>query len=110
WLYGAALVIPDMNCSALRREGGFHQGFGQRRVCVDRQVELLESQSVLDRERRLGDEVGRAGSDDVRAEQLARARVGDDLDEALALAQRERAPGRGTREAADSDIDALVLC
>src|SRR5207237_1659535 len=34
---------------------------------------------------------------------------GDDLDEALALAQRERAYRSGKRETADADVDALVL-
>src|SRR5207244_12399792 len=103
------LAIPKMNRAPLRRERRLHEGFGQSRVRVDREVQLLERQPVLDRERRLGYAVGRARSDDVRAEQVARAGVGDDLREALALAQRERAPRSRKWESADADVEALVL-
>jgi len=99
-----------MNSAPLRRERGFHQRLGQRRVRVDREVELLERQSVLDRERGLGYEVRRARSDDVRPEDLARARIGDDLGKALALPQRERTTRCRKREATDPDLEALVLC
>ena len=76
---------------------------------VDRQIDLLQSQGVLDGEGRLGDEVGGARSDDVRPQQLPRPGVGDDLDETLGLAERQRPTRGGEREAPDLDRDSLFL-
>ena len=76
---------------------------------VDRQVDLLEGQAILDGKRRLRDEVGRTRSYDVRAQQLARLCVGDHLDEAFSLAERESATGGSKRESADLHCDALAL-
>src|SRR5207302_6516141 len=61
---------------------------------VDREIELLERQPVLNRQRGLRDQVRGAGADDVRPEQLARPRVGDDLGEAFRLSKCQR-PARG---------------
>src|ERR1700682_6451023 len=76
---------------------------------VDREVDLLEGQPVLHRQRRLGDEVRRPRADDVGAEQPARAGVRDDLDEALWLAECERSRGCGARGAPDLDVYPLLL-
>ena len=76
---------------------------------VDGEVELLERQPILDRQGRLGDEVGRARPDDMRAQQLARPRVGHHLHKALGLPKRERATRGGEREAADFDLEPLLL-
>src|SRR5712691_5942026 len=78
-------------------------------MSVHREVELIEREPVLDRERRLGDEVGRAWSDDVHAENAPGRRVSDNLDEAFSLPQRERAARGGEREAADFNLDAAPL-
>ena len=76
---------------------------------VDREVDLLERQAVLDGERRLGDQVGRARPDDVRAQQLARLGIGDHLDESLCLAERQGAARRREGKLADLHGDALFL-
>ena len=74
---------------------------------MDREVDLFEGQPVLDRQRRLGDEVGRARADDVRAEQLARLRVGNDLHETFRLAQGQRATSGGEWKPPDLHRDAF---
>ena len=98
-----------MDGATLCRQRRFHQRLGQRRVGVDREVELLHGQPVLDGEGRLRDQVGRPRADDVRAQELARLRVGEDLRVSLRLAERQRATRRGEREAADLDRDPLLL-
>jgi hypothetical protein len=56
---------------------------------------------VLDRQRRLGDQLGDARADHLDAEQLVGLRVGDDLDQAFCLAEGE-CPAAGLEwEAAD---------
>src|SRR5207245_3122794 len=64
---GVRLSISDVNRPTLGRQRGLHQRFGKRRMRVDREVDLLECQAVLDGKRRLGDQVRRSRSDDVRA-------------------------------------------
>src|SRR5438067_1807718 len=76
---------------------------------MDREVDLFEREPVLDGERRLGDQVGRARADDVRAQQLARVGVRQDLDEAFRLPECQRATGGREREPAHLDGDALLL-
>ncbi len=76
---------------------------------VDRQVELLQRQPVLHRERRLGDEVRRARADDVSAEQLPGFWVSQDFRVALRLAEGQGAAGRREGEATHLDRDALFL-
>ncbi len=94
-----------MDRTALRGQRRLHERLRQRGMGVDREVELLEGEPVLDREGGLGDEVGGAGADDVGAQQRSRSGVGDDLDEAFALSERERASRSGKREAAHLDLD-----
>ena len=57
-----------MNSSALCGERSFHQRFGQRRVRVKRQGDLLEGDSVLDPQRRSGEELGGSRACDVVTE------------------------------------------
>ena len=78
-------------------------------MSMNGQVDLLEGETVLDCERRLRDQVGGPWADDVRPQQLARARLRDDLHETLRLSQRERAPRSRERELADLDVEPLVL-
>ena len=102
-------AVGDVNRPSLRGQRGLHQGFGQGRVRVNRAVELLHGQTVLHRERGLGDQIGGTRSDDVRAEKLPRLGVGEDFDVALGLTKRQGAAGRGERKAADLDRDPLLL-
>src|SRR5439155_18875752 len=95
--------------TSLRGQRGLHQGFGQGRVSVDGEVDLLQRQPVLHRQRRLRDQVGGARPDDVRAQKLARPRVGHDLHKTVALAQGQRATRGGERKAADLDRDPFFL-
>ena len=80
--------------------GAFHDRLGERRVRVHRAGDLLEAALELLRDDQLGDHLGRARADDVRAEQLAVARVADDLHHALAVAVDGRRADAAHRELA----------
>src|SRR5438874_11817096 len=79
-----------------RLQGGFRQG----RMGVDRMDDLLERGLEGAADSKLMDHLGRLGTDDVDAEDLARPLVGDDLDEPLRLAQRDGLAAGREREAA----------
>ncbi len=83
------------------------------RPCAASAASINDSGSVgwawIVRSRRLGDEVGRARPDDVGAQQPARLRVGDDLDEAFDLAECQGATRRAERELPDFHRDAFFL-
>src|ERR1039457_629960 len=74
--------------------------FAERRVRVDRQLDLLDGELVLARHGQLVNELRGVRADDVRAEDLAVLRVADDLHEALGLARRACAAVRAIRELA----------
>ena len=65
--------------------------------------------SQIHRDHEALDQFGHFGADHVRAEQLAGLLVEDDLDEALVLAERDRLAVADEREAADPDVELLVL-
>ena len=92
------LYIGDVDRSSLRSQRRHHQRLRQRRVSVDRQVDLFEGQAVLHGQRRLGDEVRRARADDVGAQETPGVRVGDDLGETFGLAERQGAARGGEGE------------
>ena len=79
---------------------GFGDRLGERRVRMDAAGERLQGRLVLQRHHRLGDEVGGPGADDVDAQDLAVALLGDDLHEAGEVAQDVRLAVRGEAEAA----------
>src|ERR1700688_4395241 len=91
----------DVDRVAVYGHRGFHHGLAEGRVGVDVAAELpgvaLEELS----QRGLGDELGGAGPDDVRAEQAAALGVAHHLHETGRLAVDDRAPERGERELAD---------
>jgi len=98
--------VGDVYRPALGRKRSLHDRFGQRRMRVHREVELIERKPVLDRQRRFGDEVGGAGSHDVDAEYAPGRRVRHNFHEAFGLPKRQRAAGGCEREAADLHLDA----
>src|SRR5438270_2856703 len=63
-----------------------HDRLAERRVRMDVPAELPRVALEQLRQRRLGDELGRAVADDMGPEQLAGLGVGDDLDESAGLA------------------------
>ena len=72
---------------------------------VHGEVDVVDGQSPLHGEGRLGDQVGDAGTDHLDAEDAVVRRVGDHFDHALGLSQRERPAARLEGEAADLDLD-----
>ena len=83
-------LVRDVDSSALSSQRCLHERLRQGRVRVDRQVELFHGETVLNHQGRFRYQVCRTRPDDVRAQQFARARVGDDLDEALRLPESQR--------------------
>src|SRR5881392_3555598 len=76
---------------------------------VDRADQLLDGAFELQRERRFGDELGRARADHVDAEDLVVFLLGDDLDEAFRLPRDLRAAENPELERADADVEAALL-
>ena len=72
-----------------------------RRMRVDGADQLLDRALEAQRQRRLGDQLGRARPDHVHAEHLVVFLVGDDLDEAFGLAGHPGAAEDAERERAD---------
>src|SRR5256885_3083089 len=66
----------DMNRAAVDGQRSLHHGLAQRRMRVDVAPQLPGVALEQLCERRLGDELGGAGADDVRAEHLTRRGVG----------------------------------
>ena len=89
--------------------GGFHHGFGQRRVRVDGARDVFGRRAHFDREGGLGDQLGDFRADHLHAEDFVGVGVGDDFDKAFGLEQAHRAPGRCERELADLDFMALLF-
>ena len=76
-----------MYCQAVDAFGGFHDGLGDGRVRVDGAAQLFSRGFEVERDDSLVDDLGRVRADDVDAQKLVLARLGDDLDEALLLAE-----------------------
>ena len=90
-----------MDGVAVHGQCGLHDRLAQRRVRVDVAAELPRVALEQLRQCRLGDELCRVGSDDMRAEHLARLGVGNDLDKAAGLTVDDRPAQRRERKAAD---------
>ena len=78
-----------MDALALDVLGGFHDRLGQRGVGVDGVHQLVYRALQLDGDARLVDQIGGVGADDVDAQDLAVLGIGDDLDQADVLVDRE---------------------
>src|SRR5689334_881931 len=109
-------LLPTANCQlltvnscAVRGMRLFDDRFRHRRMRVDGADQLLDGAFQLQRQRRFGNEFGRARSDHVDAEDLVVLLVGDDLHEALRLAGDLGAPEYAELERADADVVAALL-
>src|SRR5947207_15737089 len=91
----------EMDCVAINGHRRLHHRLAQRRVGVDVATELPRIALEELCQRRLRDELGGVGPNDVRAQHLAGLGVGDDLDEAARLAVDLRAPDRREWKAAN---------
>ena len=98
-----------MNRGAVRGVRRLADRLRHRRMRVDRADQLLDRALEPERQRRFGDELGRARADHVDAEDLVVLLVGDDLDEAFGLAGDPRAAEHAELERADLDVVAALL-
>jgi hypothetical protein len=99
-LVAISLFIVD-RCAGTA--SGLDQHLGEGRVGVHRHRDLGGSPLQQPRQRRLGEEVARMGADQVRTEQEAGLRIGDELGEAVHLAHDGRLAERPERERSDLD-------
>src|SRR5262249_61858252 len=77
-------------------------------MSVARAGDVLGARAELDRQRRLRDQVRGARTEDVDAEHAVGLRVGDHLDETVALFHGARAPVGEERELANLYLAALL--
>src|SRR5262249_56553889 len=89
--------------------GGLSNCFGERRVRVKRAYQFLDCRLESQRSRSLRDELGRARTDHMDAEQLVVFPIRDDLHEPFGLARHLRASEDAERERADPDVVAARL-
>ena len=95
-------AVERIDGALVGRERGFVQRFGQRRVRVDRALQVFAARRVLHRQHRFGDQLARHRADDVHAEDLVVVLRGDELDETLRRFHRPRAAAGQEREHARS--------
>src|SRR5712692_11266565 len=93
---------------AVDGHGGFHHRLAECRVRMDVATELPSIALEQLSKRGLGDELGGARPDDVRAEQAAGLGVRDHLCEAAGFAVDDRAPERCEGKLADLDLVAFL--
>src|ERR687891_117244 len=94
---------------SMRRVGRFAHRLRHRRMRVDRADQLLDRALETQRERRFGDELRRARTDHVDAEDLVVAFLRDDLHEPFRLARNPRAAEYAELERADLHVIAARL-
>src|ERR1051326_8585917 len=87
----------------------FHHRFGQRRMGVDRLCDRLGGCFELERGAAFDDQLRRARTDDVEAEEFVVFLVGDDLHETARFAEDARFRVRGEGELADLHIVAALF-
>src|SRR5262245_40900286 len=80
-----------------------------RRVRVDRPDQFFDRALETQRQRRLGDELGRARTDHVDAEDLVVLLLRDDLDEPLGLVRDARAAENAELQGADANVESALL-
>lgn len=88
---GARSAGSGVDGGAARRERGLLDGLRERRVAVARARDVLGRRAVLHAQNALLDQVARRRSHDVRAQDLVRVGVSDELDEAIRVVDRLRA-------------------
>ena len=98
-----------MDRVAVHGQRRLHDRLAEGRVRVDVAAELPRVALEQLRQCRLGDELCRVGSDDMRAEHLARLGVGNDLDEAASLTVDDRPAQRREGKAADPHLVSKLL-
>lgn len=94
---GVALTICielRVNSAAEPELGCLHHAFRKRRMGMDCLGYLFNGRLEAHRKRGFSDEVGGAGSYDVRAEHLAGAGIGDDFEKSIGRVERPRAAKR----------------
>ena len=85
-----------------------HQRLRQRRVRVHGQFEVLRHRPQLDRQRRLADQLARAGAGDAGAEHAVGVRLDHQLGHAVVAPERRRAARGGPRHRGHEHLDAAV--
>src|SRR5712664_2634513 len=83
------------------------QSLDCREIRENRLGELLDRQTAFDGERCRLDTVGALGREDVRAEELSAARLGDELDEATCVARGQRPRHVAQLERGGLDLESL---
>src|SRR5690349_8509177 len=114
-LWSGLLLAPDampadleVDRSAVDGHRRFADHFGERRVRVGRRPDLPRRRLERERERGLGDEIGRMWTDDVDPQRVTRLRVGDHLGKALVLTPDDRLRDRLERDLADLELVSLL--
>src|SRR4029078_263158 len=79
-------IVSDVNRGAIHGEGRLDQHLGQGRVRMDRHRDLARGALQQQGQGRLGQEVARVRTDEVRSEKDAGLGIGDELREAVDLA------------------------
>ena len=87
--------VGDRALECLR---GHADGFGECRVRMDRQADILGIGAEFDGQRCLSDEVASGGPDNPAADDALSGFVEQDLGQALVAAKRQRTPGGSPRE------------
>ena len=98
-----------MDGRAVRGVRRFADRLRHRRMCVDRANQLFDGALEPQRQRGFGDQLRRARTDHVDAEDLVVLLLGDDLDEPFRLAGDARAAEHAELEAAGPDVVAALL-
>ena len=96
--------FTNLDRFAEARLGGLHERLGERRVGVDGEAEVVRQRAHLDRQRRLGDDVGGAVADDVDAQHLLAVGVDHHLHEPVGVGVGDGAAERREGELADLDL------
>src|SRR6185369_14168453 len=98
-----------MQSPAECRQRGFLRRLGQSRMRVDGDADVVRRGAILESQNNLGDELRNVGADEMSAEQLVRARVRDELNEARILAHGAGTTVRAERKPADAILAATLL-
>src|SRR5436190_23873952 len=78
-----SLRLVDVRRLAEEHFGSFHQRFGERRMRVDRKLQIRRGGAHLDRDNGLGDELAGAAADEADTQDAFRRRIDQQLGEAV---------------------------
>src|SRR6185369_6016467 len=98
-----------VDAAAVYVESGLAHGLAEGGVGVTGPCDVLCASAELHRKDGLGDQVGGPRPQDVDAEQAVGPRIGDDLDEAVALLGGPRSAVGHEREPADPDRATVLM-